>query len=1186
MSLLVIAVLLLSIFSPIVEASVVYGPSQFRGDWYSGAITNKPGNAVSSDGSVIVNGSSSIVNGSKVANGSPAVGALPSTNSNNVNPSVVYSTQYSYAGSNTGALGDYERVMGQYCPEVQLDGTGGVKVSNSNNKNSQKNGLAGSNVVFQYLDNYVQTDNFSMIAPHGNYTLYLRNGDSSGKFVKNGTIFYVRLNGKDVFTPLDFSLTNQVLKKNVTVLQNDRLQVFAVGLPGSYLTLWLEDESPDIVITSPMGDTVSNGTITLAGYITDHNVKTVTVKQSNNITVTSVPVSNGNFSTSLYIHAPVKLTLSETDSTGTPRTTSLCLDGDYLPMQAELQYGFDPLKPDSDSKLTATNESMNGIPDGFEILGNQSGEKLPAFVKALVGGDPLKVDSNGNGLSDYFELVKLGDIDVGVNSSAEIALPGADPDKDGLTNLQEQSLGTDPLVADTDHDGLNDGYETNVSHTNPLSKDSDNDGLQDDSELKVGTDPNNKDSNGNGILDGNETYTTTASNSTLGVSVAITGKGDISKNLTFYHEPSDYYNISSVISPLVDIGLDGSFNSAVITMKYDPALVSDTANLSLAYFNESLGLYVPVKSQVDLVNHTVSANTTHFSMWAILDTNALMALYKQISDFNHEAYYGNAVGIPTPGDNLTVPYDSSLIVTFVEGDTAYNDQFGLWSPVKRSLGTAHGTSPGTVYNLGNYTNGTSLTFYLVNDPGNTWLSGPGTMNPDGVAHAYIKPISDDTYNLGWEDLYGGGDRDYNDVILNITFVRSTADTDGDGLPDYLETHGIMDNLGHTYVMNATNPDTDGDGLTDDKEVGVLKTNANGYIQYCFNVISNPMLKDSDGDGLNDSQELQASTLPFVTDTDHDGLVDGIDPDPLVPLVQQVEEGALEMARALVLGAVFGQSGVQGGLCYGIVGNVSTSVYYVVGWFVFSLIPIADSLTNIRDAAQCIVNGDSLNAALYSSGIVLSVVDLGALATATGAVAVFIKLNPSKTGKLLEVLVDVLKVMPDSAIEKVLRVFDNGAIDSIVKNIADKGGSFGKVIELIGKGYGLSDLKFIAENNGCIDKTIGLVKRDNTVKWLEEGTTSAETSKPAGWAHIFEDHIKDYNGPDNDFANALGSQYRSAESIQGLIYESIQKGTMDTNDVGAYYYKVTNDKAIETVVGSNGYIVTSYPIPIKEVPFPL
>ena len=79
-----------------------------------------------------------------------------------------------------------------------------------------------------------------------------------------------------------------------------------------------------------------------------------------------------------------------------------------------------------------------------------------------------------------------------------------------------------------------------------------------------------------------------------------------------------------------------------------------------------------------------------------------------------------------------------------------------------------------------------------------------------------------------------------------------------------------------------------------------------------------------------------------------------------------------------------------------------------------------------------------NATLYSSGIVLSVVDLGALATATGAVAVLSSSTPRKTGKLLEVLVDVLKVMPDSAIKKVLRAFDNGTMDNIMENLAANG----------------------------------------------------------------------------------------------------------------------------------------------------
>ncbi len=45
----------------------------------------------------------------------------------------------------------------------------------------------------------------------------------------------------------------------------------------------------------------------------------------------------------------------------------------------------------------------------------------------------------------------------------------ADPDKDGLTNLQEFTLLTDPNSVDTDKDGISDGDEVNVFSTDPNS---------------------------------------------------------------------------------------------------------------------------------------------------------------------------------------------------------------------------------------------------------------------------------------------------------------------------------------------------------------------------------------------------------------------------------------------------------------------------------------------------------------------------------------------------------------------------------------------------------------------------------------------------------------------------------------------------------------------------------------------
>ena len=63
------------------------------------------------------------------------------------------------------------------------------------------------------------------------------------------------------------------------------------------------------------------------------------------------------------------------------------------------------------------------------------------------------VDSDSNGLPDWWELKYFGAIHND---------PNADPDGDGLSNLQEYLLGTDPTKFDTDNDGLTDGVGTNV----------------------------------------------------------------------------------------------------------------------------------------------------------------------------------------------------------------------------------------------------------------------------------------------------------------------------------------------------------------------------------------------------------------------------------------------------------------------------------------------------------------------------------------------------------------------------------------------------------------------------------------------------------------------------------------------------------------------------------------------------
>jgi hypothetical protein len=64
----------------------------------------------------------------------------------------------------------------------------------------------------------------------------------------------------------------------------------------------------------------------------------------------------------------------------------------------------------------------------------------------------------------------------------------ADPDGDGLDNLQEQAFGSDPRAADSDGDGLSDALEFEHG-TDPRAADSDGDGLSDADEIRLGRDP-------------------------------------------------------------------------------------------------------------------------------------------------------------------------------------------------------------------------------------------------------------------------------------------------------------------------------------------------------------------------------------------------------------------------------------------------------------------------------------------------------------------------------------------------------------------------------------------------------------------------------------------------------------------------------------------------------------------------
>lgn len=94
------------------------------------------------------------------------------------------------------------------------------------------------------------------------------------------------------------------------------------------------------------------------------------------------------------------------------------------------------------------------------------------------------------------------------------------------------------------------------------------------------------------------------------------------------------------------------------------------------------------------------------------------------------------------------------------------------------------TSPvGSQVNLGSFAAGTELVFgiYVVNT-GNLFLMGPGSRNPDGIPHGAVDnglppqfppygAIPAGFVGLGFEDILGGGDLDYDDLGFAFSNVR-------------------------------------------------------------------------------------------------------------------------------------------------------------------------------------------------------------------------------------------------------------------------------------------------------------------------------------------------------------------------------------------------------------------------------
>jgi hypothetical protein len=241
-----------------------------------------------------------------------------------------------------------------------------------------------------------------------------------------------------------------------------------------------DEDNATIVLENPTSATVSTN-IVLDDYKRPFQNYTTTINSDGTTTVASGDISAGETATL----NSVKMDITPSAGTIDVDITTWNTGGNYYKEWEETASAPDITAAHTVGDLEA-NTYYIVKKDGNTLnpyLSNAGGQ---ITFTCLAGSTFIitKEDSDGDGLTDGWELTYWGNLNQG---------PNDDPDSDGLNNLGEYNAGTDPTNEDTDGDLMPDDWEVDNS-LNPLlddaDEDADSDGWTNLEEYQLGYDPN------------------------------------------------------------------------------------------------------------------------------------------------------------------------------------------------------------------------------------------------------------------------------------------------------------------------------------------------------------------------------------------------------------------------------------------------------------------------------------------------------------------------------------------------------------------------------------------------------------------------------------------------------------------------------------------------------------------------